>query len=108
MHATNIMLNLPTCEVNGVLIDLKKAITPHLILHNKWGHDLFMFWLQYDGNKFYFLRMVRSVYLLTEVFQLEVLLENYLVVIIHKSINILYFCATILFVQLEGSTSGDK
>ena len=38
----------------GCLLILKKAITPHLILHNKWGHDLFMFWLQYDGNKFYF------------------------------------------------------
>ncbi len=31
MHTTNIVLNLPTCKVKGVLVNL---ITPHLILQN--------------------------------------------------------------------------
>ena len=35
MHTTNIVLNLPTYGVMWELIDLKKAITPHLILHKK-------------------------------------------------------------------------
>ena len=35
MHTTNIVLNFPTYGVMRELIDLKKAITHHLILHKK-------------------------------------------------------------------------
>ena len=38
MYTTNIVLNLLPCEVKGVLVNLKKAITPHLILQeNKFS-----------------------------------------------------------------------
>ena len=38
MHATNIVLNLLPCKVKGGVVNLKKAITPHLILQeNKFS-----------------------------------------------------------------------
>ena len=38
MHTTNIVLNLLPCDVKGVLVNFKKAITPHLILQeNKFS-----------------------------------------------------------------------